>query len=245
MAKRTKSWIHLFRLLDYSYGDHQLLAKVISCIWGLWLARNAFIFSGKFSRAMDIMDKALEQYHASQMASTTEQHLDTQSDPIVPKWRPPEVGRLLLNTDASFSSTGGGFSFILWDSDGWVLLSGSGPLHDVISMEHAELMAMWTGFQHIRDYWEQTITIASDCKRVVTQLQQKETNFTVLGLVVDKFVSQIRNVPSVSFQYVPRCINGVAHRLAKLGVSLTREALWPFSSHFSVLDDIQTDWLCI
>lgn len=160
------------------------------------------------------------------------------------KWNPPAAGILLLNTDAAYSSEGGGFGFILRDSAGRVLLSGVGPLHDVISVEHAEFLAMWHGFNYIRPYWEQVINIAADYKSIVLRLQQEDQDFTILGAVMDQFRLQLRHAKTVTLQHVPRSINRVAHRLAKIGVSLCKEAIWLFYSHHFVLDLIQNDWLC-
>lgn len=78
---------------------------------------------------------------------------------------------------------------------------------------------------------------------MVLRLQQKDPNFTMLGVVMDQFRAQIRYAKSVTFQYVPKLINRVAHKLAKIGVSLSKEAIWPFYSHHYVLDLIQHDCL--
>lgn len=67
-------------------------------------------------------------------------------------WIPHVAGILMLNIDTSYSLRSGGFGFVLRDSMGRVLISGAGPLRNVTSAEDAELLAMWSGFDHIREY---------------------------------------------------------------------------------------------
>lgn len=58
---------------------------------------------------------------------------------------------------------------------------------------------------------------------------------------MDQFRERLRQASLVSITYCSRLTNGVAHKLAKLGMSLSREAIWPLSSHVSALDLLQKD----
>lgn len=95
---------------------------------------------------------------------------------------------------------------------------------------------MWYSFDPIYEYCDQPIIFATDCQSLVLQLKQYDPNFTILGATLFQFCTRIGHARSVSFTYVPCYTNGVAHNLAKLGRSLSREAIWPFSSHISILE---------
>lgn len=50
LSPRATSWLHLFRLILEDDGNNlETLEKVIICLWGLWTAKNAWIFSRKKS----------------------------------------------------------------------------------------------------------------------------------------------------------------------------------------------------
>lgn len=48
----------------------------------------------------------------------------------------------MLNTDASYCMKGTGYGFVLRNHEGLVLKSGAGPLQNITSAEHDEVMAV-------------------------------------------------------------------------------------------------------
>lgn len=58
------------------------------------------------------------------------------------RWFPSDEGFLMLNTDSSFSITGAGYGFVLQNHEANVLKSGAGPLSNITSEQHAEIMGL-------------------------------------------------------------------------------------------------------
>lgn len=77
----------------------------------------------------------------------------------------------MLNTDASFSSTGAGYGFVLQNHEGNVLRSGAGPLSDIASEQHQEIMGL---------------IVVTDCQPA--QLKEKDTNLSVLEGIFDNLM---------------------------------------------------------
>lgn len=86
------------------------------------------------------------------------------------QWKAPGLHEVKLNTDASFSSTGAGYGFVLRNSAGEVLKSGAGPLSHILSAEHAEIMALWRSLEHLTEFWNQPLLCETDCLRLTQQI---------------------------------------------------------------------------
>lgn len=74
----------------------------------------------------------------------------------------------MLNTDSSFSITGAGYGFVLQNHEANVLKSGAGPLSNITSEQHAEIMSL---------------IVVTD--RQHAQFKEKDTNLSVLGGIFD------------------------------------------------------------
>lgn len=102
----------------------------------------------------------LHPYQAAQ-SSLAQSHLIAAVHPSA--WLPPDPGQLNLNVDASYSSKGAGYGFVLRDDRGAVKISGAGPLTGVVSAGHAELLALWRAMEHITHPPSGQIFVETDC----------------------------------------------------------------------------------
>lgn len=105
---------------------------------------------------------------------------NTQMETKHKRWIPPDSGRFMLNVDASYTKMGGWYGFILRDHKGVVWKLGAGRLQLIQSAEHGELMVIWKSFVKMKEFWDQPIVIATDCKSLVSQIDQRDPNLTVL-----------------------------------------------------------------
>lgn len=87
------------------------------------------------------------------------------------------------------------------------------------------------------------IVIATDCQRLVSQLNQNDRNWTVLDGVLDGLRRHLNQDRKWKMIFCSRNINGVAHRLAKIGLSLDTNVTWLYSSHPHVMKLLHSDWL--
>lgn len=110
-------------------------------------ACNKLIFSNKATSATDVIEVA-----KSILSSVTSSSLNRLSRFVAShadkRWIPPHLGSLKLNTDTSFTSSGGmGFGAVIRDFNGTVLVFLSGYLMGALSTCQAELMALREGLE--------------------------------------------------------------------------------------------------
>lgn len=77
--------------------------------------------------------------------------------------------------------------------------------------------------------------IPTDCKRLVQQISNSDSNFSPLGVVIDAMVIELHTTGNPSFRFYPRGTNRVAHGLANLGTKCH------VTSHSCILD-ILNEW---
>lgn len=119
--------------------------------------------------------------------------------------------------------------------------SGAGPLSNIVSAEHAELMALWKSFSDIPMFWDTPIEIATDCNRLVLQMHQSDTLWTSLGNIVAGLCHYLNHCKHWHITFCPRSFNQAAHRLAGIGLSLESSVNWLYSSH--VMELLHSDWV--
>lgn len=186
------------------------------CLWGIWLARNKWIFSGIDTHPRKLVESSLTFLSSFQARGVILNSCTRQLSDYPAKGLPPDIGWFMLNTDASFSNTGASYAYILRNHHGRILQSGTGPLLNVQSAEHAEVMALWWSFSHIQAFWGSPLVLATDCQRLVSQLNQQERNWTVLGGVIEGLRQHLTKGRKWKIILCPRNTNMAAHRLAKL-----------------------------
>lgn len=151
---KATSWLHFFQLFVADHkGSCTVLSQVIICLWGLWGARNARIFSGTQTPSVDILCRSLDFLSHFQAAMKG----DSKPDRIVGlphHWQAPSPGSLKLNIDVSYSISGVGYGFVLRDHLSTPFLSGAGPLKQITSAEHEETMAAWRILDCIQLFWD-------------------------------------------------------------------------------------------
>lgn len=65
---------------------------------------------------------------------------------------------------------------ILHDHADKVLKLGASSLQDITTVEHAELLAMWNGLEHVLEFWGTSIDITIYCQLLTLQINQRDCN---------------------------------------------------------------------
>lgn len=201
LSKAT-SWLHLFHLILETLPEYpDALPKFIMCLWGLWTSRNQLVFAGKHLEASDSILKALCFLRAFQSQNSPASRPPKPIPSSRSHWFPPDPGWIMLNTDASYSSAGSGFGFVLRDQSGKVLKSGAGPLDCIQSVEHAELLAIWRSYSNISEYWFKPLIISTDCQTLVSQINCPKLLLSGLGGLVAGLKALLQNTTLESSLY--------------------------------------------
>lgn len=122
LMHKATSWLHLLHLLvDDSDRKKERLCCFIVCLWGFWIARNKWVFSGQLENPKTIVESSLA-FLSSFQHSRVVIPLDANRPLEHPsKWLPPDIGWFILNTGASFQSTGASYAYIVRNHHGQVL----------------------------------------------------------------------------------------------------------------------------
>lgn len=185
---QATSWLNLLRIIfDAHHGSYHKLSQFITCLWGLWSARNDWIFSKKYRDGGDVLRRSLDFLSITQSAMKDADIAATPALGSNVRWKAPGRSVLKLNTDTSYKPSGAGYGFVLRDHTGHPLLSGAGKLLHIISAEHGEIMAAWRSLEQISSYWNRPIILETDCLRLICQLEDNTTNLAPTGGIVTSF----------------------------------------------------------
>ncbi|XP_073355407.1 uncharacterized protein [Aegilops tauschii subsp. strangulata] len=138
----------------------------------------------------------------------------------VQQWRRPEGECLKINCDGAFSAaTGtGGWGFAVRDQAGDVRGSGAGRLQNIASAVQAEAEACAEVLNAASSWGMTNVQVELDCQVLVKALQGRDADLAAEGLLFKEIRDFARlNFSRVSFSFVPRACNSLAHALAAYG----------------------------
>ncbi|KAK1392383.1 hypothetical protein POM88_011439 [Heracleum sosnowskyi] len=133
------------------------------------------------------------------------------------KWPAPPVGVIKINADASLVDEGWiDMGVIARNHKGRVLFAATRRERAWWSPEIAEAKALILAINLEKRHGLQEIILESDCKQLVSRLNQSITHLSDLDSVLCDILSLCSVFMSLSWSHVRREGNSVAHHLAKL-----------------------------
>ena len=196
-------------------------------LWGIWLRRNAWLFNQLKIHYMKVIEKAVafvgEWEKAHEIAAP--QHNDTSR--LVKIWKPPDQGRLKINTDAAiFGDQLVGFGGIVRDQAGEVMLATCETMDGDFMVDEAEAMAARHALQITIEAGFRQVILETDNLKLYTHLKKGYCENTSFGRIVADILKMVGTCNSVSFAHVCRGGNRVAHILAKLSKNFREMMVW-------------------
>ncbi|KAJ8446311.1 hypothetical protein Cgig2_005842 [Carnegiea gigantea] len=187
------------------------LGLFMAIIWECWNARNRFIFK-KADHNPSVLSKRVSSLGLSyrEMKASSEQPKST----FPTLWKPPLMGILKLNFDGGkVGEDSWGWGFVIRSFDGDVVLAGAqqGPGFAGPTIEEAR--ACLSGLQSAHDQGFLNLVVEVDCPPLIQKLQNKLIKDNVLGLFIIDILQLVAKFDCVSFMFVKKGGNRVAHEL--------------------------------
>nr|XP_023892017.1 uncharacterized protein LOC112004019 [Quercus suber] len=183
--------------------------------WIIWNQRNTVVFGGKLKDPKWLNKRAKEFLDEFRQAKGQLRiHVSCPSESV---WRPPSVFPFKLNFDAAVFSelSCSGIGAVIRNDNGEVMaaMSARGPL--VADSAVAEVLACRRAMEFAREAGFTELVVEGDNLCVMKALAASEVDRSWLGHIIQDIKWLARNFRRISFSYVRRAANTVAHGLAR------------------------------
>ncbi|KAL8108560.1 hypothetical protein AgCh_024870 [Apium graveolens] len=210
--------------------DQQRLEDVhliVMVCWMMWKNRNDLVWNQHCLDSAEVLESAtsvLNQWRSVQ-DKTFDRFMGymTQEDGEE-HWYKPQINSVKINTDAAIFKESDSYSyvFVVRDHDGSLVEAKARCRRGSISPDLAEALGIREALSWLKNTNYANAVVESDCLQVVQAIQSSFICFSYLGRVV----SECRNLlvslsdKNVSFNFVKRSANKVAHYLARYNYSI-------------------------
>ncbi|XP_062010699.1 uncharacterized protein LOC133727086 [Rosa rugosa] len=189
--------------------------------------RNNRVWEQKKSHAVDVALRACTRLAEFRVHNVRVPSVGQRT--TVTSWKHPPLGVLKANYDGSFNpeTKRGGLGFVIRDSSGILIAGGARPLNNLLSAEHAEVLACQAALAFVRSHNMMPVILETDSSLVQRQVSSRATrNTSLLGRIYDDIVEALRFYPNVSILHTMREANLVAHLIADHAKSLQYESFF-------------------
>ena len=213
-----------------------------SICWGLWLRRNGWVCESKQKRIEEVIQRAVEIIGEFEFAVEVGK-LPSARPPLPTVWKPPEEGVYKVNSDAAMFTEGGvGLGGVVRDSMGDIVMSTCMKVTEEMEVVLAEALAVRHGLKIALEAGFVRLVLETDNISVFSKLKKGSSEATALGSILHDIHVLASSCLCVSFAFVKREGNGVAHALAKLSCNFEGPRVWmeeyPPEVHTAVLADL-------
>ncbi|KAJ9189513.1 hypothetical protein P3X46_000796 [Hevea brasiliensis] len=194
--------------------DRQQVQKAIMIAWEIWNARNGIVWKQK---------------HVEwQLARVSTVSYDPNTVPTVIKWQPPDAG-LKCNVEACFDAATGlaGVGLVIRDSNDQFVEGMCKSLGYVQNFLIAEAMGVREALSWVKGRLFNTpLVMEMDCLMVKQALDRILHDNSYFATLIHDCKFLVKDVASLSFSFVKKSTNQVAHMLARAIGSIFGLAKW-------------------
>ncbi|KAF4383359.1 hypothetical protein G4B88_023933 [Cannabis sativa] len=186
----------------------------IGITWLIWFRRNKCIFQNKDIEDSIWIPWAMEMLELHLAFAHKDSHQKPSKDKV--SWSSPPLGSFMINTDASLidGQPGCGLGVIIRDHLGALVTAATDYIPGCLSVLVAETLAIRLALKLAATRSMQNIFIASDSQSVITALKGQTRINTDWGIIIEDCILASKNFNNLSFIFIPRKCNNVAHCLA-------------------------------
>jgi ribonuclease HI len=193
----------------------------------IWFRRNAFIFSSPLPSVSSLVKSASESLQAFQGANSSSFPLTFVTPSIVPHWCAPPIGFVKLNWDAAWDGVRNrmGIGIVVRNHLGEVLNSYYSQKGYTSAPDIAEATAALRAARLCHELRLNKVILEGDALQIVRALNSDAPHWSRYGHITEEARGWLSSLVSCEVVHVRRQCNGVAHCLAKLGLSMGEEVL--------------------
>ncbi|KAL2899239.1 hypothetical protein RDABS01_024321 [Bienertia sinuspersici] len=232
-----KDWVTTLKAI---YKESRWWDIFWSLCWGVWLRRNCWIFEKRKKRDEEVLHKAVGIVGEAEFAlniSTTPKN-GAKWNAV---WKPPMAGMLKINTDAATFSNGVGLGGVTRDSLGNVVAATCMFVPGEFAVDLAKGMALRHALKINLEAGFADFVLEVDNMKLFTHLTKSKKDPTSFGSVVADICHLASLCQHVSYSFIKREGNRVAHGLAKLSCNFNEFRVWLEKVPSVLLEDVIAD----
>lgn len=246
LQKCSNGQADMLELMEYLLSRLSLQEMELFLVqaWLIWNQRNKLLDGGKIQDPNLLCKRAveyLEEYRTSQENLRVDGVVHSGGD----VWKPPPNSVFKLNFDAAVfvEAKRTGFGAIIRNDKGKVMaaMSAGGP--PVSSSEEAELLACRKAVEFATGFGFSELVIEGDNSNVMRALSSSLVDLSLLGNMVDNVRHLVHGMHWVTFSYIRRGGNRVAHALAQHARNISEDVFWMEDSPPPALNALYHDSL--
>jgi ribonuclease HI len=188
----------------------------------IWLRRNRFVFEGVIGNTTCLLKGVYEALEDYRLPQCQEQRIVTQqSDQRSVPWSAPLSGQIKINWDAALDRHHNlmGVGLLARDHLGRVVAAMCFSQKYQLDPSTAEAFGVQLAAEFARFQGFTSISLEGDAQEVVRAMHRDDEGRYPFGSLIFDAKEILKSFISWDIGYVPRGINGAAHRLAKLACS--------------------------
>ncbi|KAM6586650.1 hypothetical protein CsatA_009255 [Cannabis sativa] len=193
--------------------------------WALWGARNDKVWNQQNTDTMEVVSSAksyLEQWKVAQVSGFETTLSGLTKDDGAEQWRLPPSNSVKINVDgAIFADTNEfGLGVVVRDDKGFLVEGKTRLFHGKVAAEVAEALSFREALSWIKQNpnWPHVI-VETDCLLVVQSLRSSFRMISVFGNLINDCKLMLNDLSFISFFFVKRSANVVAHSFARASCS--------------------------
>ncbi|KAM1739235.1 hypothetical protein ACFX11_014976 [Malus domestica] len=129
-----------------------------------------------------------------------------------------------MNIDGSWSDVKkkAGFGVVIRGDRGVFVAAKCGMLEDVFSPIQAKAMAIKDSMLWAMQMGIQKLVLKTDSLQIVEALRDSSLNMSAVGQIVEDIKVLLQSITEVAMNHTLHKANSIAHRLARIGITLTQ-----------------------
>ncbi|KAL8502481.1 hypothetical protein ACS0TY_021576 [Phlomoides rotata] len=192
----------------------------VTTLWVAWFARNKLYFEDKVLDPQFLLALVSSQLEDFQKAKIKIQAPDCFTGGCMHRWKPPDPGYVKINSDASLiAGVGVAVGGVARNDRGEVQWCFSEMSPYTTDVELAEAVAILRAFEIASSKGVRKAIFETDAQVVYFALSRPQLNFSYFGSIVADILGLKGGLNDISFSWVRRSGNTVAHKLASLAFS--------------------------
>uniref|UniRef100_A0A803PQ00 Uncharacterized protein n=1 Tax=Cannabis sativa TaxID=3483 RepID=A0A803PQ00_CANSA len=193
---------------------------IATVCWAIWGARNDKVWQNKMSTASFIVAFAgsyLEQWKSAQSSNLESSQTGLVAGDGVESWCAPQRNQVKVNVDASLFGVDQsyGIGMVARDDHGFFLEGVTKKFSGVVRPEIAEAISFREALSWIKNQRWNQVVVETDCLIVVQALRTSCEMRSLFGLIIKECKLLLAELRNVSFHFVKRSANVVAHAFAR------------------------------